>query len=172
MNDESGPPLSSPEDDLELDRSLEALPRFRPLPDFADRVLARVWVPLPRWARRVRNWFRGLVSGTRGWVTLTAFSVATAATWFIVIGLTIDQWDRIAWGSRFVLQPMGLENWQDVWARGSAYLDAARSGAAQAVDALPILLAGVLGGYAILTLVCAVALKRLVTAPAGMRVSR
>ena len=172
MNDELRPPIPSPEDDLELDRSLEALPRFKPLPGFADRILARVFVPLPRWARAVRDRVRRVLSGPRGWVTLGALSVATAATWAVMIGVTMAQWDNVTVAVRIAARSVGLTRWQDAVASVTPYWDTARNGLAGAIDAIPLPFGALVGGYAILTLVCVVALRRLTRTRARMRAAR
>ncbi len=77
--------------DPELDRLLASLPRFDLSRDFEDRVMERVRIPLPAWAVAIRDGFRGMVTGPRGWVTLGTFSAATAVTWFLAIGAMVSQ---------------------------------------------------------------------------------
>ena len=172
MNDEFQPPVPSPEDDRELDTSLAELARFKPRPGFTDRILARVFVPLPRWARSVRDRLRGLVSGPRGWVILGTFSVATAATWAVVIGVTVDQWDRLTVAARIAARSVGMTDWQDAVAASVPVLEATRDGVAGAVGAIPMPIEALVAGYGILTLACVVALRRLTRIPASMRVAR
>ncbi|MDH3495817.1 MAG: hypothetical protein OER21_03580 [Gemmatimonadota bacterium] len=91
MNDDSNLPVHEGPDPA-LDRWLDGLGRFSPRQGFADRVVAQVRVPLPRWLRGLRNWGRGLVTGVTGWTLLAVASLATAATWgsMLAVGMRYD----------------------------------------------------------------------------------
>jgi hypothetical protein len=163
MNESPNRPAN--DEDPALDGTLKHLERFSPRQGFAERVVARVRVPLPAWARRIRGWFQGTFTGVTGWTVLVTFSLATAA----------------AWGSAAMA---GLRYRNEIIGGAALMSDEARESARQAaldlvvlpaVDALAVveswtasigLPLKALGlGYAALALVSTVALWRLMSDP-------
>jgi hypothetical protein len=164
MNDESKvPPFH---EDPELEGALRALDRFSPRRGFAERVVAGVRVPLPAWARRLRDWFRATFSGVTGWTVLATFSLATAAAWGTAIAAGVQYGDVVTSG---ISVSSG-----DVWqATQRAAADVLVRPAVESLAAAELWAAGagvplgtLAAGYGILALVCAVALWRLMAEPA------
>jgi hypothetical protein len=164
MNDRPNVPNS--DEDPELDGALRALGRFSPRQGFAERVVARVRVPLPHWARRIRDWFRGTFTGVTGWTVLTTFSLATAAAWgtaivagvrygdIVVNGVSLSAGEVLQVGQRVAAELLAgpvaeSATWAQQWSLAVG---------------LPL---GTLAvGYGILAVFCAVALWRLMAEPA------
>src|SRR3970282_1896669 len=96
MNDRPKVPIL--DEDPELDGTLRGLGRFSPRQGFAERVVARVRVPLPPGARRIRDWFRATFSGVTGWTVLAPFSLATAAAWGTAIAAAVRYGDGVVGG--------------------------------------------------------------------------
>lgn len=164
MNDRPGVPVF--DEDPELDASLRVLGRFSPRQGFAERVVARVRVPLPAWARRLRNWFRSTFTGVTGWTVLTAFSLATAAAWGTAIVAGIRYGDLVVDGVSFSsgeIVRMGQRLLVEQLARPAVD---ALSAAQQWSAAVGFPLRTLAAGYGILALVCAAALWRLMAEPA------
>lgn len=171
MNDRPNAPIPAPEADRQLDHALTGLPRYAPVPGFVERVLGRVRVPLPAWARTVRDWLRSYVTGVRGWVILGSLSVATAASWAVAIGLTVSYWDELTYGLD-VIGLAAVPGWQEVAALAGTWVNAAAAGLVGWTGALGIPFGILAGTYAAVTLVSVVALWRLTAEPAGMRLAR
>lgn len=114
--DELTPGGPEPADDPAVGRYLIALAAFTPSPRFADRVLARVWRPIPRWLRdfrervltpaRVRAAAGTLAAGSFLWqAALAAFLVSAPA----------EARSAVSW--------VGGEVWPFVWRPAQAYLE-------------------------------------------------
>lgn len=172
MNDQPKAPLPAPEADPRLDRVLTGLPRFAPLPGFAERVLSRVWIPLPPWARTLRAWLLSYVTGVRGWVILGSLSVATAASWATAIGLGLAYREELAYGLNLMGPTVAVPGWQDLTTLAAAALEAVGAGFTGWIDGLGVPVGFLVGTYAAVTLVSAVALWRLTAEPAGARLTR
>jgi hypothetical protein len=164
MNDRPKVPIL--EEDPELDGTLQGLGRFSPRQGFAERVVARVRVPLPPWARRVRDWFRGTFSGVTGWTVFATFSLATAAAWGTAIAAGVRYGDVVVGGVS-----VSSDEVRQVAARAAA--DLVVRPAVEALAAVEQWSAGVglplrmlAAGYGILALICGVALWRLMAEPA------
>jgi hypothetical protein len=164
MNDQSKVP--PPNGDPELEQSLRGLSRFTPRQGFVDRVVSRVTVPLPAWARRIRNWYQATFSGVTGWTILATFSLATAAAWGTAIVAGVRYGD-VAVGGASVASG---EVWQamqqaanDVAVRPALELLASANRWA-AETGLPLRALGL--AYGVLALVSAVVLRRLMAEPA------
>ncbi len=169
MNDDANLPVDEGADPA-LDRWLDGLGRFSPRQGFADRVVAQVRVPLPRWLRGLRNWGRGLVTGVTGWTLLATASLATAAAWgsMVAVGMRYDTVVRegvsISWteasamvrgaATDALLVPAG-----EVLVAGERWL---------AATGLPF--RGLMIAYAITIVVSAIALWWLMAQPARTRV--
>jgi len=154
------------DEDPELEGKLRDLGRFSPRQGFAERVVARVRVPLPPWARRVRDWFRATFSGVTGWTVLATFSLATAAAWGTAIAAGVRYGDVVVGGVS-----VSSDEFRQVAQRAAVELVVrpvveALAAAEQwsAGVGLPIRTLAV--GYGILALVCGVALWRLTAEPA------
>jgi hypothetical protein len=93
MNDQPNDPVL--DEDPGLDRALRDLTRFNPRQGFAERVVARVRVPLPGWARRIRDWFQSTFSGVTGWTVFATFSLATAAAWGTAVVAGVRYGDEV-----------------------------------------------------------------------------
>lgn len=169
MNDDANFPVNGGADPA-LDRRLEGLGRFSPRQGFADRVVAQVRVPLPRWLRRLRNWGRGLVTGVTGWTLLATASLATAAAWgsMLVAGLRYDAVVResvsISWSEASATLREAVTNLLLV-PTGDWLVAGERRLAATGIP-----LSGLLIAYGITIVVSAIALRWLMAKPARTRV--
>jgi len=150
-----GPPL--------LDRALAALGRFTPGAGFERRVLARVRVPLPAWARGVRNWFRGMTSGARGWALLGSMSIATAGVWVLGIGAGLQFSDYVTKGSRILTSEVLPAAWSELLAQAASQRDAVQNSVSGALGALGVSWQALALGYGLIVVVSAVALRLLMT---------
>jgi hypothetical protein len=154
------------DEDPELEGELRALGRFSPRQGFAERVVARVQVPLPRWARRVRDWFRATFSGVTGWTVLATFSLATAAAWGAAIAAGVRYGNVVVGGvsvSSDEFRQFAQRALVELAVRPAVEVLAAAEQWSAGVG-LPIRTLAV--GYGILALVCGVALWRLTAEPA------
>jgi sensor domain CHASE-containing protein len=165
MNDEPNVPLPMGNDPA-VERWLDGLGRFNPRPGFEDRVVNQVRVPLPHWLGGLRDRFRGLVSGVTGWTLLATASLVTAAAWGSMIAAGIRYRGVVTGGVSFSLREVidaarqGLTDYVllPVWrALGAARDWLAASG-------LPV--RGIAIGYAIVVLVSAIVVWRLMAEPA------
>jgi hypothetical protein len=160
-----------PDDDPEADRLLAGLGRFSPQRGFEDRVVGRVRIPLPRWLRSMRQYFRGLTSGVTGWTVLGTFSLATAAAWtsVAVIGAQYSGEIGAVWnqGQRQLARVFR----QDVleWLEVRPVLDAARSVFEGWLGTVGLDMQTAAVGYGAVVLVCAVAVWRLTAEPRKTR---
>lgn len=156
-------------EDPAVDRALAGLGRFSPRQGFEDRVVGLVRVPLPRWLRGLRTHFEGLTSGVTGWTVLATFSLATAAAWGTGATLTARYWGLISGAT-------GVEI-RNVLAAVRAFVTdvtfpAVRTGWARVMTwtaGLGIDPQAALLGYAVVVLVCLVALRWLTAEPARTR---
>lgn len=165
MKDE--PQVPAPlEEDPAVDRWLGGLGRFSPRQDFENRVIGRVRVPLPRWLKALRERARGLVSGVTGWTILATFSVVTAAAWGSMIAAGIRYRGVVSGGAGWSLRAV-LDAGQR-WVTDYVLLPAARDLAAArewlAASGVPV--RGLAIVYAIVVLVSAIVLWRLMVEPA------
>lgn len=154
-------------DDLALTSQLGAVARFNPRPGFGIRVLSQVRHPLPRWARRVRDWLRGLVSGVRGWVILGSASLVTAAAWTVAVVAGIRSSDALvqAWDAAMINPELANLTWEA--RRALAAVPGDVIGALEATGMPWEVLAA---GYGVLVVVSGVALWRLTTRPDRVRI--
>jgi len=165
----ANPDLPDELDDPAADRLLAGAGRFSPQRGFEDRVVSRVRVPLPGWARVVRDRVRAMTSGVAGWTLLATFSIATAASWTAGAVLGVRYWTDIS--------AVWNQGWRQVLGvlRGELPLGVppVLAGARQAVEqwlaglGLDMQTAAV--GYGAVVLVCAVALRLLTAQPARSR---
>jgi hypothetical protein len=156
-------------DDPAAERLLAGAGRFSPQRGFEDRVVSRVRVPLPRWARALRDRFRALTSGVSGWTLLATFSVATAASWATGAALGVRYWGEISavwdqsWGQVLGVVrgevPLGLP---PVLADARLAIDQWLAGMGLNMQTAAI-------GYGAVVLICAVALRLLTAEPAHGR---
>jgi hypothetical protein len=167
MNDRPNVPAN--DDDPGLDLTLRDLGRFSPRQGFVERVVARVQVPLPAWARRIRGWFQSTFSGVTGWTVLVTFSLASAAAWgtAAVAGLRYrnEIESGFSWGSDEVMAAIRTGVAELVIRPAGELLAAVQSWAAG--FGLPLRTLG--AGYAMLAVVCTVALWRLMSEPKARR---
>jgi hypothetical protein len=166
MRDEPQAPVPLDEDPV-VDRWLTGLGRFSPRQDFEDRTIGRVRVPLPRWARALRDWAHALVSGVTGWTILATFSTATALAWGSMIAAGV----RYRGAVREVGLSLSLNQGLDAlrsWLTEYVLLPAGRwlAQAREWLAASGIPVRGLMIVYAIVILVSAIALWRLMAEPA------
>lgn len=162
-NDTRNP--TPPGDAPVLDRLLAGLGRLSPRPGFEQRVLALVRIPLPKWAWRIREVFRGLTSGPRGWVILGTLSVATATAWGLAASTalhfrhTIEPY--VTRGSRIVVSDVLEPAWGDVVAFGAVQRDVVSNFVSTTFGGLGVSWQVVAIGYGVLVVVSAVGLRLL-----------
>jgi hypothetical protein len=157
------------DEDPELDGTLRNLERFSPRQGFAERVVARVRVPLPAWARKLRGWFQATFSGVPGWTILATLSLASAAAWGTALVAGMRYGNEITGGFS-----LASDEARDTVRR--AALDFVVRPALDGLGALESWAAGLglplrtLGmGYAVLALISTLALWRLMADPARAR---
>jgi hypothetical protein len=96
-------------DDSVLDRYLEALPRFDPMPGFEDRVMARVFVPPPLWVQSLRQYAVSLVETRRIWWLAAGTAIASVMSWIVVVILVLRDIEgataAVEWASAHVAAP-------------------------------------------------------------------
>ncbi len=83
MRDVPLDPRSPAEEDPAVHQHLAALRAFTPSPGLAERVLVRVWLPLPPRLRRLRDWAGTELTRRRMWmaaIPLIAGTLVTAVT--------------------------------------------------------------------------------------------
>lgn len=103
-----------PEEVLAIDRLVAGLGRFSPRPGFENRVLRGVRIPLPRWARAIRSWLRGITSGITGWIVLGTASLATAAMTAVAIGTAVYFQDYVTHGVSVLGSGVLAPAWDEV----------------------------------------------------------
>ncbi len=153
-----------PGDAPALDRLLAGLGRLSPRRGFEQRVLALVRIPLPKWAWRIREVFRGLTSGPRGWVILGTFSLATATAWFGTAALAFqfrhNAEPYVRRGSRIlteIVEPV----WGEMLAFGAAQRDALGNSVTNALGGVGVSWQALAIGYGVLVVVSAIGLRLL-----------
>jgi hypothetical protein len=151
-----------PGDAPALDRLLAGLGRLSPRRGFEQRVLALVRMPLPRWAWRIREVFRGLTSGPRGWVILGTFSLATATAWFGTAAFAFrfrhTAEPYVIRGSRIlteIVEPV----WGEMLAFGAAQRAAFSNSVTNAFGGLGVSWPALAIGYGVLVVVSAIGLR-------------
>jgi len=77
MNEHDETLLTPADEDPVIHRHLAALPAFTPATLFEDRVLSRVWMPDPEWARNVRAVGREWTDTGRIWLVLGALALGS-----------------------------------------------------------------------------------------------
>jgi hypothetical protein len=87
--------LTAAEEDPIVDRWLASLPELSPGDGFADAVMARVWVPVPRWVRSVQSTTRALLGRKRVWVWAGGLAVSSAASMAVIIALMVSHWVQV-----------------------------------------------------------------------------
>jgi hypothetical protein len=160
------PKVPVPNGDPELEQTLRGLSRFSPRQGFVDRVVGRVTVPLPAWARRLRDRYQATFSGVTGWTILATFSLATAAAWGTAIVAGVRYGD-VAIGGTSVASAGAWQAIQraaaDAVVRPAVELLASAEAWAAGIG-LPLRTLAV--AYGLLALVSAVILRRLTAEPA------
>jgi hypothetical protein len=165
MRNESQAPVPF-EEDPAVERWLGGVGRFSPRHDFEDRVISRVRVPLPRWVKALRDRARGLVSGVTGWTILATFSVVTAAAWGSMIAAGMRYRGVVSSGTGWSLREVLDASRQ--WLADYVLVPAGRELAAArewlAASGIPV--RGLTIAYAVVVLVSAIVLWRLMVEPA------
>lgn len=163
MNDDTRHP-TPPGNAPALDRLLAGLRRLSPRRGFEQRVLALVRIPLPKWAWRIREAFRGLTSGPRGWVILGTLSLATATAWFgtaaVAFRFRHNAEPYVRSGSEIltrVVEPV----WGEMLAYGAAQRDAFGNSVTNAFGGLGVSWPALAIGYGVLVVVSAIGLRLL-----------
>jgi len=162
-------PSDLPDGDPDVDRLLSGAGRFSPQRGFEDRVVNRVRVPLPAWARGLRNRWVGLTSGVSGWTVLATFSLATAAVWGSGIAIGLRFWSEVSAASGLALGQAGDLARRIVAGGFGPGWQIARAEIAGWLQSVGLDAGTVVVGYGIVTLVCAVALRWLTAEPAKRR---
>ena len=164
MNDDTRNP-TPPGDAPALDRLLAGLGRLSPRAGFERRVLALVRIPLPKWAWRIREAFRGLTSGPRGWVILGTLSVATATAWGLAASTALHFRSAmdpyVTRGSRIVMSSVLEPVWGEMLALGAAQRDAFSNSVTNAFGGLGVSWQALAIGYGALLVVSAIGLRLL-----------
>jgi hypothetical protein len=101
MNQHDEAALTPADEDPVIHRHLAALPAFTPATLFGDRVLSRVWMPEPAWARNVRVVGRDWTDSGRMWLVFGALAlgslIPTAAGVTLVAAFASEIAAGIAW---------------------------------------------------------------------------
>ncbi len=95
MNDELINAQSPFEEDPELDRLLASLPRYAPSPEFADRVLSRVWQPEPAWVMRIQRAARSVFRKEHAWAWAGGLAATSAFSFVVTVTLVVNFWVQI-----------------------------------------------------------------------------
>lgn len=106
---------------------LATVSQFAPSGFFADRVMSRVWRPLPPRLRALRERYEDWVQSGRVWLAVGALAAGSLIPLGIVVGLTVTFWRPIgSFGGR-VIGSVVPNAWAGVTAQAHEGLDAARA---------------------------------------------
>lgn len=164
MRDNPNFPVLS-DDASDLAPQLAGAKRYSPAPDFEGRVMAQVRHPLPRWARHMRDYLEGIVSGPRGWVVLGTFSVATATAWTVAIAAGLHWSGYVTEGTRIAVTEAGGPVWREILAGASRAGDALLNSVSGAFASIGISPAALAIGYGAVVVTSAVGFKILTREP-------
>ena len=162
MNDELINSQSPLEEDPELDRLLASLPRYSPSPDFADRVLSRVWQPEPAWVMRVHRAARSVFRKEHAWAWAGGLAATSAFSFVVTVTLVVNFWVQVE--TAFSVLAAGAIDWWRLALGGFVQLLAWSRLTAEAMGltGLPPLAAGTVS--ALVLAVSAVGLQRTIRA--------
>ena len=99
MNEHFDTQITPAEEDPQIDRWLASLPEFAPRAGFEDAVMARVYVPAPRWMQSVQSATRALFAGRRKWMWAGGLTASSAVSIAIIATLAASNWVQVetAW---------------------------------------------------------------------------
>jgi hypothetical protein len=162
MNDELINLQSPLEEDPELDRLLASLPRYSPAPDFADRVLSRVWQPEPAWVMRVQRAARSVFRKEHAWAWAGGLAATSTFSLVVTVTLVVNFWVHIE--TAFSVMSAGAIDWWRLAVGGFVQLLAWSRLTAEALGltGLPPMAAGTVS--ALVLTGCAVGLQRTIRA--------
>ena len=100
------------EEDPMVDRWLTSLEAFSPSADFEEEVMARVWVPAPRWMQSTRRVARALFSRRRVWVWTGGLAASSAAVMAVVVAFALSHWIQVETAWAVFVNGVALEAWR------------------------------------------------------------
>lgn len=112
MTDNNVTQLTPAEEDPIVDRWLNSLPELSPGGNFADAVMARVWVPAPSWVQSVQNVTRALLDRKRVWVWAGGLAASSAASIAVMVALVVSHWVQIETAWSLLAGSFLLEVWR------------------------------------------------------------
>ena len=104
--------LTPAEEDPIVDRWLASLPELSPGGSFEDAVMARVWVPVPRWVQSVQSTTRALLNRRRVWMWAGGLAASSAASMAVIVALTVSHWVQIETAWSLLAGSFLLEAWR------------------------------------------------------------
>lgn len=112
-----------------VEHYLTVLPAFSPTPGFAERILLRVWRPVPRWLTEIRT---RLFTPARVRLTIGILAAGSFLWQTTLAGLIVSRPGEAG----AVAGWLTAEAWPLVWGAAQAYLDTVTEPAAAAAAAL------------------------------------
>lgn len=101
MTEDNVTEFTPAEEDPIVDRWLTSLPELSPSADFESAVMARVWVPAPRWVQSVQTATRAVFQRKRLWMWAGGLAASSAASLAVIVTLMISHWVQVetAWST-------------------------------------------------------------------------
>ena len=118
MSEDNVTKLTPAEEDPIIDRWLASLPELTPSTDFEDAVMARVWVPAPRWVQSVRRIAGTLFDRKHAWKWAGGLVASSAVSLAVIVTLTVNY--RVQLGTAWASFVDGVAI--DVWRTAIAWL--------------------------------------------------
>jgi hypothetical protein len=118
MSEDNVTKLTPAEEDPIIDRWLASLPELTPSTDFENAVMARVWVPAPRWVQSVRRIAGTLFDRKHAWKWAGGLVASSAVSLAVIVTLTVNY--RVQLGTAWASFVDGVAI--DVWRTAIAWL--------------------------------------------------
>jgi hypothetical protein len=104
--------LTPAEEDPIVDRWLASLPELSPSAEFENAVMARVWVPAPRWVQSVQTATRAVFHRKRLWMWAGGLAASSAASMAVIVTLMVSHWVQVETAWSTLLGGFVLEAWR------------------------------------------------------------